>query len=247
MSKRKERRLKAASEAGRAPSGRTRVLGVLAGGAVVAVFGAEAARVWRLGMLPQSRQHRDEGREGNRALQAIQVVREGYAVSRTRENAWFNMLASFTTTFGITRWITWTIREKGGLGPIKNVVVGKRHIHHFIPGGLISLAAGGVAIGAKGSELDRYLAVPFGVGVALVLDESALLLELEDVYWTEEGVLSVQIAFAAIAMLAAMAYLIRMLRHSEEQDSETDWETAAKAWDDLQALPGGSGIPGIGL
>ena len=59
--------------------------------------------------------------------------------------------------------------------------------------------------------------------------------------------LSVQIAFAAIAMLAAMAYLIRMLRHSEEQDSETDWETAAKAWDDLQALPGGSGIPGIGL
>ena len=245
MSKRKERRLKAASEAGRAPSGRTRVLGVLAAGAVVAVFGAEAARIWRLGMLPQSRQHRDEGREGNRALQAIQVVREGYAVSRTRENAWFNMLASFTTTFGITRWITWTIREKGGLGPIKNVVVGTRHIHHFIPGGLISLAAGGVAIGAKGSELDRYLAIPFGVGVALVLDESALLLELEDVYWTEEGVVSVQIVFAAIAFLAAMAYLIRMLRHTEAQDSETDWELAAKAWDDLHMSSGG--VPGIGL
>ena len=117
----------------------------------------------------------------------------------------------------------------------------------FIPGGLISLAAGGVAIGAKGSELDRYLAVPFGVGVALVLDESALLLELEDVYWTEEGVVSVQIVFAAIAFLAAVTYLIRVLRHSEEQDSEADWEMAAKAWDDLQALPGGSGVPGIGL
>ena len=48
-----------------------------------------------------------------------------------------------------------------------------------------------------------------------MLDESALLLELDDVYWTEEGVLSVQIAFAAIAMLSALAYLIRMLRHSE--------------------------------
>ena len=48
--------------------------------------------------------------------------------------------------------------------------------------------------------------------MALVLDESALLLELDDVYWTEEGVLSVQIAFAAIAMLSALAYLIRMLR-----------------------------------
>ena len=85
----------------------------------IALAGVQAARIWRLGMLPQSREHRDEGRAGNHALQAIQVVREGYAVSRTRENAWFNMLASFTTTFGITRWITWTIREKGGLGPIR--------------------------------------------------------------------------------------------------------------------------------
>jgi hypothetical protein len=249
MARRKEKRLKAASEAGRAPSGRTRVLGVLAGGAVVAVFGAEAARVWRLGMLPISRQeHDEEKRPSNKALQAVQVVREGYKVSRTRENSLFNMLAGFTVTFGITRWITWMIRTRGGIGPIKDVKVGSRHIHHFIPGGVLSLAAGGVAIGMKGSDFDRYLAIPFGVGVALVLDESALLLELEDVYWTEEGVLSVQIVFAAISLLAAMAYLIRMLRHSEGKDSETDWELAAKAWDDLQMIPGGSsGAPGIGL
>ena len=69
-----------------------------------------------------------------------------------------------------------------------------------------------------------------------MLDESALLLELEDVYWTEEGVLSVQIVFAAMAMLAALAYLIRMLRTTEGQDCETDWELAAKAWDDLQMI-----------
>jgi hypothetical protein len=248
MSRRKERRLKAAQQAGRAPSGRTRVLGVLAGGAVVAVFSAEAARIWRLGMLPVSRQEHDEKRPANKAVQAVQVVLEGYKVSRTRENSLFNMLAGFTVTFGITRWITWMIRTKGGIGPIKDVKVGSRHIHHFIPGGVLSLAAGGVAIGMKGSDFDRYLAIPFGVGVALVLDESALLLELEDVYWTEEGVLSVQIVFAAIAFLAAMAYLIRILRHSEEQDSEADWELAAKAWDDLQMIPGGSGgPPGIGL
>ena len=82
-------------------------------------------------------------------------------------------------------------------------MVGDRHIHHFLPGGIIALAAGGIAIGTKGDKLNKYLAFPFGVGVALVLDESALLLELDDVYWTEEGVLSVQIAFAAIAMLSA--------------------------------------------
>jgi hypothetical protein len=236
----------AAAEAARSrPSTRTHLLGVLAGGAVLTVFGAEVTRVWRLGTLPRSRQITSEDERRAKPIEAVMTLREGYAVSRTRENALFNMLASFTVAFGITRAITWTIREKGGLGPIKDVVVGDRHIHHFLPGGILALTAGGVAIGTKGEKLDKYLAFPFGVGVALVLDETALLLELDDVYWTEEGVLSVQIAFAAIAMLSALAYLIRMLRHGEAQDSETDWELAAKAWDDLQMSSGG--VPGIGL
>jgi hypothetical protein len=247
MARTKDKRLKAAQEAGSKPSGRTHLLGALAAGAVVTVFGAELTRVWRLGMLPQSRQEAAEGRQLGRVRRSLEILREGYAVSRTRENSLFNMLASFTVAFGTTRAITWTIREKGGIGPIKDVVVGDRHIHHFLPGGVLSLAAGGVAIGTKRQEFNKYLAFPFGVGVALVLDESALLLELDDVYWTEEGVLSVQIAFAAIAMLSALAYLIRMLRHSEGGDTEADWEMAAKAWDDLQAIPGGPGIPGIGL
>jgi hypothetical protein len=250
MSQRKEKRLKAAKEAGRKnPTGRTRLLGALAGGAVLTVFGAEVARVWKLGMLPVSREEAASGEDAVHPVRrSLMIMREGYAVSRTRENALFNMLASFSCTFGITRGITWYIREHGGLGPIQNVVVGKRHIHHFIPGGVIAMSAGAVAIGMKGDKADKYLALPFGIGVALVLDESALLLELEDVYWTEEGVLSVQIVFAAISFLAAMAYLIRMLRHSEGADSETDWELAAKAWDDLQMIPGGSGgAPGIGL
>jgi hypothetical protein len=247
VSQRNERRLEKASQAGRQATGRTRLLGALAGGAVITVFGAEVARVWRLGMLPVSREEAASEKKVGKVRHAARIMREGYAVSRTRENSLFNMLASFSVTFGITRGITWHIREHGGLGPIQNVVVGTRHIHHFLPGGIIALTAGGVAIGMKGSAGDKYLALPFGIGVALVLDESALLLELEDVYWTEEGVLSVQIVFAAMAMLSALAYLIRMLRITEGQDSETDWELAAKAWDDLQMIPGSGGAPGIGL
>ena len=246
MSRRKERQLKKASQAGRQATGRTRLLGVLAAGAVLTVMGAELARVWKLGMLPVSREEASSDEVIHPVKRSLLVIREGYAVSRTRENSLFNMLASFSVTFGVTRGITWYIREHGGLGPIQNVVVGTRHIHHFLPGGVIALTAGGVAIGMKGSDLDKYLALPFGIGVALVLDESALLLELEDVYWTEEGVLSVQIVFAAMALLSAMAYLIRMLRETEGQDAESDWEIAAKAWDDLQMIPGG-GEPGIGL
>ena len=244
MSPRKAKRLAAAEAARTKSSGRTHVLGILAGGAVITVFGAELTRVWRLGTLPRSRQIHSEDERRSKPIEAVMTMREGYAVSRTRENPLFNMLASFTVAFGITRAITWTIREKGGFGPIKDVVVGDRHIHHFLPGGILALAAGAVAIGTK-ADLDKYLAFPYGVGVALVLDESALLLELDDVYWTEEGVLSIQIAFAAIALLSAMAYLIRMLRNDDSQDSETDWELAAKAWDDLQMSSGG--VPGIGL
>jgi hypothetical protein len=244
VSPRKAKRLQAAEAARTKSSGRTHVLGILAGGAVITVFGAEITRVWRLGTLPRSRQIHSEDERRSKPIEAVMTLREGYGVSRTRENALFNMLASFTVAFGITRGITWTIREKGGFGPIKDVVVGDRHIHHFLPGGILALAAGAVAIGTK-ADLDKYLAFPYGVGVALVLDESALLLELDDVYWTEEGVLSIQIAFAAIALLSAMAYLIRMLRSDDSQDSETDWELAAKAWDDLQMSSGG--VPGIGL
>jgi hypothetical protein len=245
VSPRKQKRLRAADAARTKASGRTHVLGILAGGAVLTVFGAELTRVWQLGTLPRSRQILSPEDRRSRPVEAWMTLREGYAVSRTRENSLFNMLASFTVAFGITRSITWTIRERGGLGPIRDVVVGDRHIHHFLPGGILALAAGGLAIGSKAQDLDKYLAFPFGVGVALVLDESALLLELDDVYWTEEGVLSIQIAFAAIAMLSALAYLLRMLRHSDVQDSETDWELAAKAWDDLQMSSGG--VPGIGL
>ncbi len=245
MSPRKAKRLRAAEAARSSPTNRTRLLGVLAGGAVLSVFGAELTRVWKLGSLPRSRQITSEDERRSKPVEALMTLREGYAVSRTRENALFNMLASFTVAFGVTRGITWTIREHGGIGPIKDVKIGDRHIHHFLPGGILALAAGGVAIGSKNTSLDKYLAFPFGVGVALVLDETALLLELDDVYWTEEGVVSVQIAFAAIAMLSALAYLIRMLRHGGEQDTETDWELAAKAWDDLQSMS--SGAPGIGL
>ena len=246
MPRRRGKRLEEARRAGRTPTGRTRLLGALAGGAVLTVFGAEVTKIWKLGMLPVSREEAATDEVVNPVKRSVMVIREGYAVSRTRENALFNMLASFSVTFGITRGITLYIREHGGLGPVQNVVVGSRHIHHFVPGGVLALAAGGMAIGMKGSNADKYLALPFGIGVALVLDESALLLELEDVYWTEEGVLSVQIVFAAMAMLSALAYLIRMLRQTEGQDTESDWETAAKAWDDLQMIPGG-GEPGIGL
>jgi hypothetical protein len=52
--------------------------------------------------------------------------------------------------------------------------------------------------------------------MGLTLDESALLLELDDVYWSREGVLSVQITLAAMALISASVLAARFLRRGEE-------------------------------
>jgi hypothetical protein len=168
--------------------------------------------------------------------QVRRIIREGFEVSSARNNALLIVEVAFVTTFAATRWITYTIRMRGGLGPIKNVQLGTRHIHHFIPGTLLTLGSGGTSIAMSNQRVDRWLAVPFGAGAALILDESALLLELEDVYWSEEGIVSVQIAFIAVSALAALSYAIRLVAKGESSVLETDWEIAARAWADLQGL-----------
>jgi hypothetical protein len=218
----------------------TLALGALAGLSVAAVFGVEFARVWRLGAVSRGRGAQDVLGTGR---QVIRVAREGYSVSATRENATFTMLASFIVTFAIARGITYRIRTHGGIGPIRDVKLGTRHIHHFVPGILIAFGAGGAAIGSQREGLDRWLAIPFGTGVALVLDESALMIELEDVYWSEQGLLSIHAAFAATTLLSLLAYLVKVLRRGEAQVREQDWLSAARAWDDLQLLATG-GLPG---
>ena len=144
---------------------------------------------------------------------ALQAARQGYQAGSTRENAVFNMLVAFLATFGGARAVTRLIRH--GVGPFGNVVVGRRHIHHFVPGIVIALAAGGVSIGVRRQELDKWLALPFGAGAALVLDEAALLLELEDVYWSHEGAVSIQITLGAAALLGFLGLAARLLRRGE--------------------------------
>jgi hypothetical protein len=65
--------------------------------------------------------------------------------------------------------------------------------------------------------LEEALAFPFGAGVGLTFDEAALLLDLRDVYWTREGILSVQLSLAASALLAGIILALRMLRRGERR------------------------------
>ena len=149
------------------------------------------------------------------ARQTVEVVAAGYRQATHSETALLNMLASFTIAFGSVRASTHTIRLRGRFGPFRNVRLKGDHIHHFVPGIVLAFVSGGLAVLTRNERLDPWLAIPFGVGVALTLDESALLLKLDDVYWTEEGIVSVQISLAVVSMLSAVVLALRMLRRGE--------------------------------
>lgn len=191
-------------------------MGGVAALAVGAVVVGELGRVWKRGSAPLP------GEADNLLLAAeeavaetAQVARVGYEQASTRENAMFNLLSSFVGTFLAARGITALLRHRPTVGPFRNLRVGRRRIHHFVPGIVIAFSAGAGAIVTRSERLEPKLAVPFGMGMGLTLDESALLLELEDVYWSREGLLSVQITMAVAALLASIALALRFLRRGE--------------------------------
>jgi hypothetical protein len=211
-----------------APGRGTLVLGVLASGVVATVVVGEVGRVWKRGRAPLPPDADDLLLAAEEAVvETAEVARVGYREVSTRENSMFNLLTSFAATFLTVRSITYMLRERRTVGPFRNVRLGRRHIHHFVPGIVIAFAAGAAAILTRDEDLEPWLALPFGVGMGLTLDESALLLELEDVYWSREGLLSVQITLAVMSLLGALALGLRVLRRGEEVVLEAPAQASA--------------------
>jgi hypothetical protein len=200
-----------------APGRGTLALGAAATAIVGGVVLVELRRVWQRGSATVLRDDDHPLLAAEEAVaETARVAREGYRVVSTRENSIFNLLASFASTFLIARSVTYLLRRHGTLGPFRNLRVGRRHIHHYVPGIVIAFAAGTGAIVSRNERLEPILAIPFGVGMGLTLDESALLLELEDVYWSPEGLLSVQVTLTVMAVLGALALGLRFLRQGEQ-------------------------------
>jgi hypothetical protein len=197
---------------------RTLGLGLVALLSAGGVAADELVRVWRQSRpRPGAAPSVVLGAAEETARQTVQIARAGYRGGSRSEAALLAVLASFTVAFGAVRATTHVIRRRGTLGPMRNLRVGRRHIHHFVPGIVLAFLAGGVGIVSQREHLDAWLAVPFGVGLALTLDESALLLEFDDVYWTEEGVISVQITLGALGVLSALVLARRTLRRGEDR------------------------------
>jgi hypothetical protein len=130
---------------------------------------------------------------------------------------------SFTGAWGGVRGITHAI--KAGKGPFRNMSLGGEHLHHYMWGIGMLTGVGGVAV--RGDEkLRRHpvTAVTYGVALALIVDEFALLLDLQDVYWAKQGRISVDLAVGGIAavgsVFAAMPVLQRVGRRLRERGHE---------------------------
>ena len=87
--------------------------------------------------------------------------------------------------------ITRLIRD--GRGPFRNITASGTHVHHAVPGLILLIVGALTAIGGPGSlGWLAFAGVAVGIGMSLVLDEFALILHLQDVYWSGEGQLSVE-------------------------------------------------------
>ena len=116
------------------------------------------------------------------------------------------MFLAILATFLITRTVTRLIRSgSGGRAGLGNVRIAGIHIHHQVFGILIIIGTGIVLVSERpqGAALDIAAAI-FGVGVGLTVDEFALWLQLEDVYWTSEGRKSVDAIFCVLVITGAL-------------------------------------------
>jgi hypothetical protein len=127
-----------------------------------------------------------------------------------QQSALFSWVA-FTTTFGVVRGITYSIKD--GHGPLHDVSVGGLHLHHYMWGILTVSTVGGIAIRGE-DRLRRHplVATAYGVGLALIVDEFALLLNLKDVYWAKQGRASVDLAIGLISATGSVLVGLPVLR-----------------------------------
>jgi hypothetical protein len=109
--------------------------------------------------------------------------------------AW--LVAALLVTFLATRFITRAIRA--GRGPFRDASVGGVHLHHEVYGIFLLLGTGTAEFTYQpGAPAVYVLAALFGAGAALTLDEFALWLHLDDVYWTAQGRSSVDAVLLAL-------------------------------------------------
>ena len=91
---------------------------------------------------------------------------------------------AFTLTFGGARLVTWLIQiDTRDVGDIS---AGGTHLHHYLWG--ILLLAGVAIFGLvdRSPRARTWMGIALGIALGLIVDEAALLITLDDVYWQSQ-------------------------------------------------------------
>jgi hypothetical protein len=119
----------------------------------------------------------------------------------------FVLLAAFLLSFAFIRTSARMIRAQVSWWPGNVQTTSGLHIHHLVWGICLLMIAGFLEFAvAPPSPWREILAALFGVGAGLTLDEFALWLRLEDVYWNDQGRESIDAV--VLAVLFALLVLV---------------------------------------
>ncbi len=114
----------------------------------------------------------------------------------------FLILIAFVCSFGVIRTSAHMIRDQVSWWPGNVETKTGTHIHHLVWGILLLMVMGYLGIAtAIPSPWFELVAIAFGIGMGLTLDEFALWLNLEDVYWKEKGRESIDAVVVTVALL----------------------------------------------
>jgi hypothetical protein len=146
----------------------------------------------------------------------------------------FLFFVSFLLSFGFIRTSAHMIKAQVSWWP-GNVEVGGTHIHHLVWGIILLLVNGYVGVAMHpGDPWREIVAVGFGIGTGLTLDEFALWLNLKDVYWSKEGRRSIDAVIVAAALSGVVLISLR------------SWiDVTTKVADEVQAVVGAVGLLGV--
>jgi lysyl-tRNA synthetase class 2 len=131
----------------------------------------------------------------------IAAINLNFAGTGGGQGAGFLLLVAFLASFGFIRMSARLMRSPKVPWWPGSVQTGGLHIHHLVFGIVAMLLAGFLGFALQpDSPWFEILAIVFGIGAGLTLDEYALWLHLEDVYWAEEGRRSVDAVIVATVL-----------------------------------------------
>jgi hypothetical protein len=114
----------------------------------------------------------------------------------------FLILIAFVCSFGFIRTSAHMIRAQVSWWPGNVETKGGTHVHHLVWGILLLLATGYAGLATDlGSPWLELVAIGFGIGMGLTMDEFALWLNLQDVYWQDKGRQSIDAVIVTTTLL----------------------------------------------